>query len=530
MSIVRATASVIATAIVAGLFASTAGALTPPPAEKAEIVFENGGRIVSIKADGSERRILTRKNAVPAPEGGPYGPVNPVFDRSPSISPDGRNLLFLRQRQDRKTGDSTYEVMVADRDGGNQRVVWTSGRNGWIDDLAWAPDGEIVFGRTAYPGGKDERTVSAFHSIGLEGGSLRTLFKRETKQSDFKNYENFLSFGYGQFTLSPDGEELLYVNWRRNLDRIVSTDLASRQTRVVVPGGTDPAFSPDGSRIAFIGDFTATGERCAERCRSSLMVADADGGNRRRVVTGISRSSDPAFSPGGGRIVFQSDRNLPGAFGISEEIYSVSPEGDPCLTWLTNGSPASGSPSWGPESDRLTGPGGCGVDRKPLVEIGPPKVKRKKGRPVLWAGPIVKGALLTATESSRNGERYKYEDCGYFKSDRCLKPFVVETGSKCSAHMVQTVDIGKLRARKRVRGALFLQTGRPGKPKGSLLATGTSAVFIGMSMFDLGFGPGKPFGAADHLAVVRSLRPVGSFAPPSGRLPAPDMKRCGRGR
>ncbi|MDQ2623359.1 MAG: hypothetical protein M3Y45_10030, partial [Actinomycetota bacterium] len=46
--------------------AAPATALTPPPPpEKAEIVFSNGGRIVSIQADGSERTVLTRKYARP---------------------------------------------------------------------------------------------------------------------------------------------------------------------------------------------------------------------------------------------------------------------------------------------------------------------------------------------------------------------------------------------------------------------------------------------------------------------------------
>jgi hypothetical protein len=84
--------------------AAFAGAVSPaeglgaPPEHRAEIVFENGGRIVSIEADGSERRILTRETARPRERSNPFGPIVPVYDSEPSISPDGNRIAFQSDR------------------------------------------------------------------------------------------------------------------------------------------------------------------------------------------------------------------------------------------------------------------------------------------------------------------------------------------------------------------------------------------------------------------------------------------------
>jgi len=62
---------------------------------------------------------------------------------------------------------------------------------------------------------------------------------------------------------------------------------------------TDPAFSPDGSRIAF----------AAAR---GIYVMDADGGNPLRVTTGSGNDNRPQFLPDLSSIIFQSDRSGPG--------------------------------------------------------------------------------------------------------------------------------------------------------------------------------------------------------------------------
>lgn len=60
-----------------------------------------------------------------------------------------------------------------------------------------------------------------------------------------------------------------------------------------------PAWSPDGTRIAFYSDRDGNTE---------IYVVDADGANLRRLTTSPGHDENPAWSPDGRRIAFDSDR------------------------------------------------------------------------------------------------------------------------------------------------------------------------------------------------------------------------------
>lgn len=75
-----------------------------------------------------------------------------------------------------------------------------------------------------------------------------------------------------------------------------------------------PAFSPDGSKIAFWSD--ASGRR-------NIYVMDADGCNLRQLTVD-AESMDPAWSPDGSRIVFISNRASPTTW----LVYTMDPDGN----------------------------------------------------------------------------------------------------------------------------------------------------------------------------------------------------------
>src|SRR5215207_2967976 len=62
---------------------------------------------------------------------------------------------------------------------------------------------------------------------------------------------------------------------------------------------SQPAFSPDGSRIAFTSSRTGNAE---------IFVMSADGTNVTQVTHNSAEEFDPAFSADGARIAFASDR------------------------------------------------------------------------------------------------------------------------------------------------------------------------------------------------------------------------------
>jgi Tol biopolymer transport system component len=88
---------------------------------------------------------------------------------------------------------------------------------------------------------------------------------------------------------SRSGHFQLYATERANLAQLrkITSDTAT---------ALDPAFSPDGSRIAFAS-------------RRAIYVMDADGTNTARVTNSTGTDAHPVFTPDGNAIVFDSDRS-----------------------------------------------------------------------------------------------------------------------------------------------------------------------------------------------------------------------------
>jgi Tol biopolymer transport system component len=83
---------------------------------------------------------------------------------------------------------------------------------------------------------------------------------------------------------------------------------------------SDPAWSPDGSRIAVVSDRDGHQE---------IYVMNADGTAQARLTAHAARDADPAWSPDGGRLAFVSDRDG------NPELYLMTANGS-AQTRVTN--------------------------------------------------------------------------------------------------------------------------------------------------------------------------------------------------
>jgi TolB protein len=125
----------------------------------------------------------------------------------------------------------------------------------------------------------------------------------------------------------------------------VSPDVA-REIFVMRPDGSDvtqltdgmlatqPAWSPDGSMIAFAR--LAAGDR-------NIYLMDADGADIRALTTGLQARFNPTWAPEGDRVLFVQ----------GNELYTVDLEGgDPVLLHRCD-SPGCQWPDWSPDGDRI---------------------------------------------------------------------------------------------------------------------------------------------------------------------------------
>lgn len=145
---------------------------------------------------------------------------------------------------------------------------------------------------------------------------------------------------------SPDGARIAFVRRTGNgrPDLFVMTAEGSGRTRITntpVPE-RDPAWSPDGTRIAYSARTSPAGP-------FRIFVANADGTAPVQLTGQAEGSADrsPAWSPDGTRIAFVSDRD-----GGFPEIYTMNPDGSGEIR-LTANVYVDGNPSWSPDGTHV---------------------------------------------------------------------------------------------------------------------------------------------------------------------------------
>lgn len=112
---------------------------------------------------------------------------------------------------------------------------------------------------------------------------------------------------------------------------------------------TDPAWSPDGTRIAYA---RSTGSTAGD----ALWVMDADGGNKEPLVTNPRTGNPqlgnrPAWSPDGTKLAF--DRCLNCEFGgLNYEVFVADLQSGTVDT-MTRHPTGDGQPKWSPDGTKL---------------------------------------------------------------------------------------------------------------------------------------------------------------------------------
>ncbi len=220
----------------------------------------------------------------------------PGFESDPAFSPDGNQVAFAFWGKD-KCG--IYTIMV----GGDKALRLTSGP---ADGLpTWSPDGrQVAFYRHTDDG-------STIYAVPALGG---------TEQRLYKGISSLWTTG---LDWSPDGKDLAFSEGQADKSRawIALLSLADSTTRRLTSPSvqeydSSPAFSPDGSTVAFVRGIVAG-------VVSDLYVAPAAGGAPKRLTfdnTWIRGS--PTWTPDGREIVFSSAR------GGLDALWRVSATGE----------------------------------------------------------------------------------------------------------------------------------------------------------------------------------------------------------
>jgi len=141
---------------------------------------------------------------------------------------------------------------------------------------------------------------------------------------------------------SPDGTKIAFQSDRAGTPEIyvVNAD-GSNPLQITSTGGSfRPAWSPDGTKIAFTSTRDGNGE---------IYVVNADGTGLVNLSNDPADDGDPAWSPDGTRIAFRSNRDGSGYSGI----YLMNADGSGAARLTVDAYVADSQPSWSPNGQLL---------------------------------------------------------------------------------------------------------------------------------------------------------------------------------
>ncbi|MGA1367865.1 MAG: LpqB family beta-propeller domain-containing protein [Blastocatellia bacterium] len=241
-----------------------------------------------LAADGSSRKQVTSNST-----------RSPVIDSHPRFSPDGSRIAFLR----RYLEDESLEIRLVDLAMGAERQLIKE--DGEISDLDWSPNGNAVLFLSDRSGRPQLWRVSTVNSPARPSADPVTMISDSIRSFSISDSGDLayvcLPEHQSQIDLLPLPEGPLdSILHRHQGPDYVPCTIRSRHST------SAPAFSPDGSQIAFIS---------TQSNRQEIWSANADCTDYRQLTflnqSGLNRVT---WSDDGTRIAF--DRQIDGQFDL----------------------------------------------------------------------------------------------------------------------------------------------------------------------------------------------------------------------
>jgi Tol biopolymer transport system component len=239
-------------------------------------------------------------------------------------------------------------------DGSGLRTI--HGTDGAIAPV-YSPDGHTV-AFTRFIERESPATVGGKrHEEGFEGASIWTVDLATGAQRQLTPWRSGLKYFASSF--SPDGMTLLATREDELTyePQPVALKLdGSGSSRVVFNDGSEPRYSPDGSKIALTRRIIEYGGDDGEN--TDLFIVNADGTGLRRLTRTAGRAEiSPSWDPSGERLAYVRlplVRSESAPFGYSNALMQINADGT-CATKVPTPRSLFFTPAWQPGAGRGAG-------------------------------------------------------------------------------------------------------------------------------------------------------------------------------
>ena len=192
----------------------------------------------------------------------------------------------------------TGKLYVVNADGSGHRTLTRRIGDGAADSLAWSPDGRKLLFLLEHGSAPLCAICYRLYVLNADGSGLRDLTRKLGR-----------SRGPGPGPASdpvwsPDGRKIAFVRLNTRLGvYVVNADGSGMRNLTPKPMGAAyaaPAWSPDGRKIAFASERDGNSE---------IYLMNADGSGQRSLTRNLAYDGDPGWSPDGQKITFVSNRD-----------------------------------------------------------------------------------------------------------------------------------------------------------------------------------------------------------------------------